>query len=189
VVRGDFDTPEEQLGRFNNQRAWESCMTLAGHQWSYKPGGKIYPLDECIRMLVSCAVGDGNLLLNVGPRPDGLIEPAQAERLREMGKWLEKYGQSVYGTRGGPFRSGKWGGSTYRGNTVYLHIFQWENDQVKLPALPAKITSHSCLTGGTADVEQSDDGIVITMPADQRDSTDTIVKLELDKPASEIEAR
>ena len=57
-------------------------------------------------MLVNAVGGDGNLLLNVGPMPDGRIEPRQVERLKEIGQWLAKYGESIYGTRGGPFQRG-----------------------------------------------------------------------------------
>ena len=58
---------------------------------------------ECIHVLVSCAAGDGNLALNTGPMPDGQIEPRQVEIFQGIGAWLKKYGESIYGTRGGPF--------------------------------------------------------------------------------------
>ena len=81
-------------------------------------------LDECVRTLVTCAGGDGNLLLNVGPMPTGEIEARQADRLREIGAWLKVHGEAVYGTRGGPFLPGAWGVSTHRERTVYLHVLQ-----------------------------------------------------------------
>ena len=59
------------------------------------------------RRWLRVAGGDGNLLFNVGPMPDGRIEPRQVERLKEMGAWLSKYGESIYGTRGGPFKPGR----------------------------------------------------------------------------------
>ena len=65
-------------------------------------------LKECIQTLLQVVGGDGNLLLNVGPMPDGRIEPRQAERLAEIGRWLERYGDGVYATRGGPFQPGHW---------------------------------------------------------------------------------
>ena len=99
---GDFDTPENEVGHFIDKRPWETNATL-NHQWSWKPNDTIRSLEECIRMLVVCACGDGNFALNTGPMPDGRIEPQQAERFREMGGWLRKYGVSVYGTRGGPW--------------------------------------------------------------------------------------
>jgi alpha-L-fucosidase len=79
-----------------------------------------------------------NLLLNVGPMPDGRIEPRQVERLKEIGQWLAKYGESICGTRGGPFARGPWGASIHRGNKVYLHLLDPNMDVVKLPPLDRK---------------------------------------------------
>ena len=104
-LAGDFDTPEQVIGRFQTHRPWESCITL-GTQWAWKPGDRIKPLKECVDILVRCAGGDGNLALNTNPMPDGRIEPRQVERLHEIGQWLAKHGESIYGTRGGPFRPG-----------------------------------------------------------------------------------
>ncbi len=81
----DLDTPEQKIGLFQNDRPWETCATV-GTQWAYKPDDKLRSIEECLRGLVCCAIGDGNFLFNVGPRPDGLIEPSHAARLREMGR-------------------------------------------------------------------------------------------------------
>ena len=99
---GDFDTPEQFIGHFQIDRPWESCCTL-GTQWAWKPNDTIKSFEECIQMLIGCATGDGNLALNTNPMPDGQIEPRQADRYREIGRWMEKYGESIYGTRGGPY--------------------------------------------------------------------------------------
>ena len=101
---GDFDTPENSVDHFQQDRPWETCATL-GRQWSWKPNDELRSREECLHMLITCAVGNGNLALNTGPMPDGPIEPRQAERFREIGHWLAKYGESIYGTRGGPFRA------------------------------------------------------------------------------------
>ena len=90
-------------------------------------------------MLVSCATGDGNLLLNVGPLPTGEIAADQQEVLRQMGRWLAKYGESIYATRGGPLRNGDWGGATFRDKTIYLHVLKWSGDRLQLPPLKAKV--------------------------------------------------
>ncbi len=87
---GDYDTPEQRVGGFNRERPWESCMTIC-RQWSWKPDDDLKLRKECIQTLLRTVGGDGNLLLNVGPMPDGRIEPRQVQRLKEMGEWLEKY--------------------------------------------------------------------------------------------------
>jgi alpha-L-fucosidase len=182
---GDFDTPEQTIGRFQTHRPWESCITL-GTQWAWKPNDQIKSLKECIDILVRCAGGDGNLALNTNPMPDGRIEPRQVERFKEIGAWLKPYGESIYSTRGGPFKPAPWGAATCKGNTICLHVLKWQQDPLTLPAIPRKILSSRVLTGGTASVKQSDAGIEISVPKPDRQELDTIVALELDGPAFEI---
>ena len=81
-----------------------------------------------LRLLANVAGRDGNLLLNVGPGPDGRIDPAQAARLREIGAWLGKYGESIYATRGGPFLPGDYGASTRRDTTYHQQNQPVEHD-------------------------------------------------------------
>jgi alpha-L-fucosidase len=184
LVRGDFDTPEQQIGKFQTDRAWESCVTMTqcadGGGWSYRPDGRTRTLPECIRMLVSCVTGDGNLLLNVGPLPSGKIDPKQVDVLKQLGQWLGKYGESIYGTRGGPLPPGPWGGTTQKADTVYLHVVKWENDLLKLPAIGKRIVGSRVLTGGTATVRQATDSLEISVPKADRQEIDTIIALKLD---------
>ena len=79
-----------------------------------------------------------------------------------------------------------WGGSTHRGNVVYLHIMRWPNDSILLPSIDRKLTAHSLLTGGTVTVTQTVEGIRVTVPTDDRDPVDTIVKLQFDKPVTDV---
>ncbi len=182
---GDYDTPEQRLGQFNRAAPWETCMTVC-KQWSWKPDDKLKSLEDCLHSLITCAGCDGNLLLNVGPMPTGEIEPRQAERLKEIGQWLQHYGKSIYNTRGGPWMPGEAGVSTCRGKTVYVHIFNGA-DSITLSALPAKIKRSLVLTGGKATVRQTDEGIEISISPADRQPIDTIVALELDARADQIE--
>jgi len=190
----DHDTPEQRIGTFQNKRAWESCITIC-RQWAWKPNDKLKSLEQCIRTLANCAGGDGNLLLNVGPMPTGEIEPRQVARLEEIGQWLAKYGQTIYATRGGPFKPWRGGASTHKDNQIYVHVFDWPDEGLVLPPIEKKIVSSSLLTGpgapavgGTqgAKVTQTSDGIQIAVPPSHRQQIDTIVALELDGPACQI---
>jgi len=181
----DHDTPEQTIGGFQRERPWETCMTIC-QQWAWKPNDQMKSLKECLQTLVRVVGGDGNLLFNVGPMPDGRIEPRQVDRLREMGQWLGKYGQSIFGTRGGPFKTTAALASTYRDNTIYVHIFEWPSETITLPLLPKRLTGASLLTGGTVNAQQTDKGIEIQVPAANRQEIDTIVKLTLDGPAADI---
>jgi alpha-L-fucosidase len=179
---GDYATPEQRIGGFDLDKPWETCMTIC-HQWAWMPDDKMKTLPQCLQTLIRTAAGDGNLLFNVGPMPTGEIESRQVERLKEMGGWLAKYGQSIYGTRGGPYKPAKHLASTRKENTVYLHILAWPEEVLKLPPPPARIVSSCLLTGGQASVKQTDAGIEISVPPADRQEIDTIVALELDKPA------
>jgi alpha-L-fucosidase len=181
-LRGDYDTPEQQIGTFQRTRPWESCITIC-RQWSWRPNDTLKSLQECIQTLVRCAGGDGNLLLNVGPMPTGGIEPRQAQRLREIGAWLDRWGHTVYGTRGGPFRTTADYAATCDDDRLWLHVLRWPSDTLTLPSLGRTIISATVLTGGTAEVVQTEDGVRVRVPAAQRDPIDTIVEMVLDGSA------
>jgi alpha-L-fucosidase len=184
-LAADHDTPEQRIGKFQNDRPWETCMTIC-RQWAWKPNDQMKSLKQCIQTLVKTVGGDGNLLFNVGPMPDGRIEPRQVERLREMGQWLGKYGETIYARRGGPFRPGSWGASTHWCNVIYVHVLNWPEGTLRLPPIPKKITGSSILTGGTVEVKQTDEAIEISVPAEHRDEIDNIIKLRVFGAASEI---
>jgi alpha-L-fucosidase len=187
MTDGDFDTPEQQIGAMNLKRDWESCMILSPtpqHDgWSYRSSGQTRPLEECIRMLASIASGGGNLLLNFGPDQFGEFRPEEVAIAKGIGAWLKKYGAAIYGTHGGPFTNGKWGGSTHRGTTVYLHVFDWPGDTLRLGALPQKITQATVFPGGTnVACVQTARGVDVTVPAAERDTPVTVIELTLDQP-------
>jgi len=178
----DYYTPEQQIGQYDDRRPWETCMTL-GTQWSWKPNDTIKSLREVIQILARVVGGDGNLLLNVGPMPDGRIEPRQVEVLRQVGAWLRENGESIYGTRGGPFQPSPALVSTRKGNVVYVHVLEGSDRPLTLPPLPKKIIQSQLLTGAEVPVVQTDSSITMTIPRPDAQTADTIVKLTLDGPA------
>ena len=179
---GDYDTPEQQVGSFQTDWPWESCITIC-KQWAWKPDDELKSLEQCIHTLVNTAGGGGNLLLNVGPMPNGQIEARQVGRLKEIGDWLERYGHTIYGTRGGPFKPDDWGASTHWENKIYLHVLNAPDETLVLPPLAQKIISSHSLSGGTVSVEQDDQGIEIYLShVSSKRSMDTIIVLELDGP-------
>ena len=185
---GDYKTPEQHIGSFDLKNPWESCMTVSAHNaWAWggaKDGVK--PLAACLDMIILSAGGDGNVLLNVGPRPDGVIDPEQAGRLKEIGTWLEKNGESIYGTRGGPWKPNKAFASTRKGKTVFLHVLHSDEGRIELPELPAKIESAALLNGGKVEISVKDGKLTVTVPKESLDAIDTIVRLELDRSAMDV---
>jgi alpha-L-fucosidase len=194
LINGRADMPEDfrsregdgALGGFDAEHPWELCTTIVKGAWGWQPDVEIKSLAHLVQMLVKAAGRDGNYLLNVGPRPDGQIDPAQAQRLREIGDWLRKNGASIYGTRGGPFLPGEYGVSTHQGNTVYVHVLQWPEGPLVLPALPARVVRASRLDSGELSWSQGEHGIELTALVGARDAIDTIVKLEFDQPVTAL---
>ena len=177
---GDFATPEQQVGRFDTTTLWESCITI-GTQWAWKPDDDIKSLEECIRLLVQTAGGDGNLLFNLGPKPDGTIEDRQAERLRDIGNWLDKYGESIYGTRGGPLKPKEWGVTTHKGNKVYLHILEPEN-KIQIKNFPYEVRDARLLNDGSnVTYEKTGKMLNIVLSQNRPEAVDYIVELSCKK--------
>jgi len=191
--RGDFDTPEQRLGQFQDTRLWESCMTTvkAGRKgaWSYRTDGTVRPFEECLAMLVGCATGDGNLLLDVGPDATGVIPADQSACLLKIGAWLKQHGESIYGTRGGPFKPGAYGGTTRKGKTIFVHVTQWPAaGTLKLPSVAAKLVGARLLDGGKVDAKQTDTGLEIAVAEVARAQVDTVVALEFDSGVMKLPA-
>jgi len=185
---GDFHTPEQETGRFSGDRNvyWESCMTIC-QQWAWKPNDALKSLKECIDLLVTNAGNDGNLMLNVGPMPSGEIEPRQVERLHQIGQWMKQYGESIYGTRGGPFKPEKWGVCTCKGNSIFVHVLRWPDDgALNLSPIGKKIIASRLLGGGNIEMKQTDAGIAIAVPPHSRQQLDTVIELRLDGSAVDI---
>lgn len=182
---GDFATPEQRVGTYNIEQPWESCITLCT-QWSWKPDDTMKSTEECLFTLLKTIGGGGNLLLNVGPMSDGRIEPRQAERLEEMGKWLKNYGESVYETTGGPYKPTEWLASTRKDNIVYLHLLNYNKEQVELPfPKDVKISGCSVLKGKKLKYRQDSDTLNIMLPPGSKDIV-TVVKITLEQPAKKI---
>jgi len=180
--RGDYATPEQQVGSYNTSAPWETCMTL-GDQWAYRPNEQYKSFPQILRVLIQTVTGDGNLLLNVGPDETGTIPLGQQKLLLALGGWLSKYGSSVYGTRGGPYRNGAWGGTTRKGKTIYVHVLDWGNGEVHLPVLPAKIVRTRVLQRGVKVTCSSDSGGLTLKLTSLPTNEPTTIKLDLDRDA------
>lgn len=184
---GDFDTPEQRIGTFNIETPWESCITIC-NQWAWKPNDKMKSLDQCLQTLLKTVGGGGNLLFNVGPMMDGRMEQRQIDRLKEMGDWLKKYGESVYGTTGGPYNPTDWISSTRKGNKIYLHLFNLEKEEFKIPApRNAKVVKCSIMNGSQLQFSENKKGLTIQIPNDKKQEIVTTIILDLDGDAGNIQ--
>jgi alpha-L-fucosidase len=176
---GDFDTPEQQIGRFNPDSPWESCITL-GDQWAWKPNDDLKSSAELIRTLAQTVGGDGNLLLNVGPMLDGRIERRQLELLREVGHWLEVYGEAVYGTRGGPVPPRRWGVTTHKPGRIFVFLIDTEAHEVHLDPVD-KMVATARLLASEKEVgfQQKGSSVRISIPSEMPDPAVNVIELRL----------
>lgn len=177
---GDFHVRERQIGGIRTDKPWDSNDCLA-RSWGYIPGMPILSLEQLIRNLVSIIVRDGNYLLNVGPAGDGSFDPEHVQRLKQLGAWLEKYGESVYGTRGGPVQPGVWGGCVYRENTVYVHITEWGKDRIEIPET-GRLLSFRGLNCTNISLTEQNGMLRIEIPIEDRAPYDSIVRLDYAEP-------
>lgn len=176
------DLPGENTAGFNkagitHSLPLETCLTI-NKSWGYNAHDKAFKSPpQLIHYLLGAAGRGANLLLNVGPRPDGTISPEFVDRLREVGQWLDQHGKTVYGTRRGPVGSQKWGVSVRRDATIYLHVLQ-PSAPVTLPAGLGPIEPHLLGSKDTLKTTRAGDTRTIEIPEAVRMPIDTIVVLE-----------
>ena len=117
----------------------ETCETMNG-MWGYKITDQNYkPAKTLIHYLVKAAGKDANLLMNIGPQPDGELPAVAMERLVEMGEWMKQYGETIYGTRSGIVAPHDWGVTTQKGNKLYVHILDLKDAALFLPLTGKKV--------------------------------------------------
>lgn len=178
---GDFLTPEQTIGGLNMKEPWESCITIC-NQWAWKPNDQMKTLKQCIQTLERTAGGNGNLLLNVGPMMDGRMEARQITRLKEMGDWLKKYGESIYGTKGGPYAPNDVFVATHREKKIYVHLLEKKTGLLVLPSLPGVqvLKAHFMKGDDLAFTQDPQTGISIRLPDVLPEPVSSVIVLEVD---------
>jgi alpha-L-fucosidase len=176
---GDYDTPEQFFPKTIPVRLWETCMTI-NHTWAYNKNDQNFKSSrQLIRTLVEVASRGGNFLLNVGPTPQGTIQPEFEERLRAIGKWLDRNGEAIYDTTAGPLQGLSFGRTTAKNRDIFLHILDWPGASVELAGnmLP-KLRSVSLLdTRASLEFRQNDQRVTIQLPAQAPDPDVTVIVL------------
>ncbi|MDK3161956.1 alpha-L-fucosidase [Kamptonema cortianum] len=147
----DISTPEEHITPAEEGRGWEACMTFNG-AWGFvqTPPEDWHSSRKVLEMLRTCAAGGGNLLLNIGPKPDGSIPDEAIERLSRVGKWLKIYGEALYGKKDRlltmeAIPMGWW---TRSGATYYFWCFRWPGRTMAMGGLSEKLKSVRLLPDG-----------------------------------------
>ena len=154
----------------------DTYQTMNG-MWGYKVADQNYKSTEnLIRYLVSISGKGANLLLNIGPQPNGELPATALARLKEMGEWLRANGETVYDTTAGDIPAQEWGVTTRKGNRLFIHIFDLKAKELQLP-LSCKVTKAS-VYGSKSKVKFSQDATGTTLHFDEVPSgIDYIVEL------------
>lgn len=180
------DLPGENTMGFNqtgtiSELPLEMCETMNG-SWGFNIRDQHYKTSkQLIQTMVKAAGFGANFLLNTGPMPNGKIQPENIDTLMVMGKWLEKYGETIYESRKGPIRPQDWGATTLgKDGKVYIHLLEMNDDNLLIPSLPAKIKSAVYFDGGEkVTFKETEFGILLNVPKTKRNNVDTILVLEL----------
>lgn len=179
----DFGTPEQRIVPEEGGRAWEACMTFNEQSWGYTPIDKRYKTAwDIINMLRQVANGGGNLLLNIGPTPEGDVPGPCVTALKEAGAWLSEYGESIYDASD-PNKSERLvtGAFTYKGNTAYFHCLRWPGTELAIGGLVPKVLEARIMNGPKVNFTQVLDRLVIHgLPEEAPNPIDTVFELKCD---------
>ena len=154
----------------------ESCDTI-NNSWGYNSSDKRYKsTGQLIQYLVKAAGNNANFLLNIGPMPDGTIQPEFTDRLHAVGEWMRQYGVSIYGTRGGPIKPRPWGVTTQARGKIYVHVLDWPDEVLALPKLSNVRSASLLATGRPVAITQAPNATLLRLPS-ERNTPDTVVVL------------
>ena len=193
MTLGDFGTPEQSITA--EQRPWELCDTL-GQLWGYAPQDRIHKTPrEVVVNLINCVAGGGNMLLNIGPKPDGSVQDWQAKMMKEIGRWMKKHGESIYGCgaeTGAPLNYGlaPWR-TTKKDNILYVHLFRYPGSEFSIANLHGYYFEKATLltTGKPLKIiHEPTRDIFRGLPEKSPDPISAVVKI-VTRPATEEEKR
>jgi alpha-L-fucosidase len=187
--RGDYLTPEGTLYKFNRYQLWECCNGI-GRAWSWRPDDPYERSAEAILTELRTVVGsDGNYLLGIGPMPNGQVAQRHIDKLKYIGAWLKKFGESIYGTRGGPYMPINQDlVSTCKHNKIYIHILNWDafTNQINLKKLPASISKVYFMGADNLKFSNDNNGFKINVPSELKNANNTVIVVETDITAFKI---
>ncbi|WP_299666625.1 alpha-L-fucosidase [uncultured Polaribacter sp.] len=180
------DLPGENKGGYSegvqvSQLPLESCATMA-KSWGFNLNDKQFKsTKQIIHFLVKASGKNGNLLLNVGPMPNGKIQPEFIETLKEVGEWTSKYGESIYGTRGDIIKTQDWGTVTRKGNKLYVHILNpLSEPYLFIPEFEYKIKSATSFDSNEKiKFKQQKEGTFLYVDTKNLNEIDKIIKLTI----------
>lgn len=186
---GDFGTPEQNV--FPQDKLWESCQTATWRWWGYTKNERYKSSAEILKLLCECVSKGGNMILNVGPKPDGTLPDEFVSRSLRIGKWLDTYGEAVYGAEDGDLTEfATCGYQTIKGSTMYLIFNIWNGcSTLRLPDMASEAVSAQFMgSGKELPIEQKGNVLWIReLPKEPQEELFPVIKLEFkEKPRTTV---
>ena len=170
---------KNSIPRPEDFRLWETCMTI-NDTWAYNKNDRNFKSEQTlIRGLVEVASRGGNFLLNVGPQPDGQIQPEFQQRLRAIGDWLTLNGDSIYGTTYGPVQGATGMRTTANDKSIFVHVLDWPSGTCEVAGIDARVMSARLLANGKPlTFRQTEGKLSIDIPAQAPDANVSVIALK-----------
>jgi alpha-L-fucosidase len=187
----DFSTPEQHVRGETTGRAWEACMTM-NQSWGYNKGDDEWKSPkQILRYLITCARDGGNYLLNTGPRADGSVPSESTHILNMVGRWMDKYGDKVYGADPCDVKASAFANFTRKGDTLYIHVLFWPGPEWSIGGLQTKVGSAVLLPSRQpVKFEQNDFRVRFRdLPAKAPDELITVLELECESVPTQHDFR
>ncbi len=181
----NYLTPEQHIPETGLPYPWETCMTM-GNSWSYVPNDKYKSAEEIVKKLVDIVSKGGNYLLNIGPGPDGELDPVAYDRLKQIGEWIKINGESIYGSRmytvfgeGDNIRYTQ----SKDGKTKYVFLFNYPSNKIQLHKISIHQNSILQMLGSQQKIKWTsiNDGVEIQLPAELEKSSKYVWVLKIQK--------
>ena len=184
VLPEDFYTAEQNIKPPQDKdRLWEACLTMNKH-WGYFPADNHYKSpSEIVHTLTGIASYRGNMLLNIGPKPDGTIGKSEQERLKALGQWLSVHREAIENVSPCPVNGGTYGCSAMKGDSVYLYVHWWHGTSITIADCPMDFSSGVILgTGQAVDIRRDGKHVKLQdLPVSAPDPLCTVIRLTIKK--------
>lgn len=178
-------------GGVSNDLPLETCQTM-NDNWGFDiKDNNFKTVRQLVRLLVQDAGMNANLLLNIGPMPNGRIQPEFIDTLRSVGKWMEQYGGTIYGARKGGLPPQPWGVVTAKEGKQFLHVLQYpENGLLFVRDIPKKILSAvDFITRKPVKFKQMPEGVFFYMDNMDAGAYDNVIEVQLSENKVKIPPR
>jgi alpha-L-fucosidase len=160
----------------------ETCETM-NDSWGFNITDRNYKSSrQLIQYVINAAGRNANFLLNIGPMPNGMVQPEFTDTLKKVGVWMQQYGETIYGTRGNFIAPQEWGVVTVKNKTLYAHILQrpQQDGYIFIPELKEKVVKAATFSDKSLlKFKQVPEGLFVYLNGVALNDADTVIEISL----------